>query len=158
VKKFPPVKKTNVVRTYYILPCCLLLLNVCNSLISYKAGLIDDPIVRVCAIIFFILVGSSLVAFHLLPALYPRSRIAFADDLPKLTRGNLELRNSGKSTRQGQFAEIHSGMSVPAFLSSKLNSPKISCGVFPDSRRVRRLRASWRLARRTPLSSTISGQ
>jgi len=69
VKKFPPVKKTNVVRTYYILPCCLLLLNVCNSLISYKAGLIDDPIVRVCAIIFFILVGSSLVAFLFAPAI-----------------------------------------------------------------------------------------
>ena len=69
MKKFPPVKKTNVVRTYYILPCCLLLLNVCNSLISYKAGLIDDPIVRVCAIIFFILVGSSLVAFLFAPAI-----------------------------------------------------------------------------------------
>ncbi len=36
----PPVKKTNVVKNYYILPCCLLLLNVCNSLVSYKADMI----------------------------------------------------------------------------------------------------------------------
>lgn len=63
------MKKTNVVRTYYILPCCLLLLNVCNSLISYKAGVISDPILRVFAIIFFILVGSSLVAFLFAPAI-----------------------------------------------------------------------------------------
>jgi len=63
------VKKTNVVRTYYILPCCLLLLNVCNSLISYKAGVISDPIFRVFAIIFFVLVGSSLVAYVFAPAI-----------------------------------------------------------------------------------------
>ena len=63
------MKKTNVVRTYYILPCCLLLLNVCNSLISYKAGMIGDPIIRVFAIIFFVLVGSSLVAYVFAPAI-----------------------------------------------------------------------------------------
>lgn len=64
-----PVKKTNVVRHYFILPCCLLLLNVGNSLISYKAGVISDPIFRVLAIIFFILVGSSLVAYVFAPAI-----------------------------------------------------------------------------------------
>lgn len=69
MKAFPPVKKTNVVRTYYILPCCLLLLNVCNSLVSYKAGVISDPIFRIFAIIFFVLVGSSLVAYVFAPAI-----------------------------------------------------------------------------------------
>lgn len=67
--KFLPVKKTNVVRNYFILPCCLLLLNVCNSLISYKAGMIADPLLRTAAIISFILVGSSVVAFVLAPAI-----------------------------------------------------------------------------------------
>lgn len=64
-----PVKKTNVVRNYYILPCCMLLLNVANSLISYKAGMIDDPYLRVLAIIAMILFGSSLVAFVFSPAI-----------------------------------------------------------------------------------------
>ena len=63
------MKKTNVVRNYYILPCCLLLLNVCNSLVSYKADMIGDPILRVFAIIFFVLVGSSLVAYFVAPAI-----------------------------------------------------------------------------------------
>jgi hypothetical protein len=63
------VKKTNVVRNYFILPCCLLLLNVCNSLVSYKAGMIADPILRTVAIIFFVLVGSSIVAFVFSPAI-----------------------------------------------------------------------------------------
>ena len=68
-QKFLTVKKTNVVRTYYILPCCLLLLNLCNSLVSYKAGMISDPFLRTAAIILFILVGSSTVAFALSPAI-----------------------------------------------------------------------------------------
>ena len=63
------MKKTNVVRNYFILPCCLLLLNVCNSLVSYKAGMIADPILRTVAIIFFVLVGSSIVAFVFSPAI-----------------------------------------------------------------------------------------
>ncbi len=65
----PPVKKTNVVKNYYILPCCLLLLNVCNSLVSYKADMIGDPVLRVFAIIFMVLVGSSLVAYVFAPAI-----------------------------------------------------------------------------------------
>ena len=63
------MKKTNVVRTYYILPCCLLLLNVCNSLVSYKAGLITDPLLRVAVIIFFVLIGSSIVTFIFAPTI-----------------------------------------------------------------------------------------
>jgi len=66
---FPAVKKTNVVRNYFILPCCLLLLNVCNSLVSYKAGMIADPFLRTGAIIFFVLIGSSMVAFVFSPAI-----------------------------------------------------------------------------------------
>ena len=63
------MKKTNVVRNYFILPCCLLLLNVCNSLVSYKAGMIADPFLRTGAIIFFVLIGSSMVAFIFSPAI-----------------------------------------------------------------------------------------
>ena len=63
------MKKSSVVRNYFILPCCLLLLNVCNSLVSYKAGMIADPFLRTLAIIFFILVGSSMVAFIFSPAI-----------------------------------------------------------------------------------------
>ncbi len=63
------VNKSNVVKNYFILPCCLLLLNVCNSLVSYKAGLIADPILRTVVIIFFVLVGSSIVAFVFSPAI-----------------------------------------------------------------------------------------
>lgn len=63
------VKKGNVVRTYFILPCCLLLLNICNNLVSYKAGMIDDPYLRVFAIICMVLFGSSLAAFVFSPAI-----------------------------------------------------------------------------------------
>jgi hypothetical protein len=68
-QEFSPVKNTNVVRNYFILPCCLLLLNVCNSLVSYKAGMIADPFLRTGAIIFFVLIGSSVVAFIFSPAI-----------------------------------------------------------------------------------------
>lgn len=63
------MKNPNVVRNYFVLPCCLLLLNVCNSLVSYKAGVIGDPLLRTAAIILFVLIGSSLVAFVLSPAI-----------------------------------------------------------------------------------------
>jgi len=68
-QEFPTVKNTNVVRNFFILPCCLLLLNVCNSLVSYKAGMIADPFLRTGAIIFFVLIGSSMVAFVFSPAI-----------------------------------------------------------------------------------------
>lgn len=70
LENFPPsVKKNSVVRNYYILPCCLLLLNVVNSLVSYKAGAIGNPHLRVLAIIGLVLFGSSLAAFVFAPAL-----------------------------------------------------------------------------------------
>jgi hypothetical protein len=63
------VKKTNVVRAYYILPCCLLLLNLVNNLISYKAEMIHDPFLRIVIIILLVLFGGSLVAFAVAPGL-----------------------------------------------------------------------------------------
>jgi hypothetical protein len=63
------VKKTNVVRAYYILPCCLLLLNLVNNLISYKAEMIHDAFLRVLVIILLVLFGGSVVAFAVAPAL-----------------------------------------------------------------------------------------
>lgn len=62
-------KTTAVVKNYYVLPCCLLLLNLANSLVGYKAEMIEEPFLRTLAVIFLVLVGSSLVAFVLAPAI-----------------------------------------------------------------------------------------
>ncbi len=37
------MKNTHVVRNYYVLPCCLLLLNLCVEIVSYKARVFGDP-------------------------------------------------------------------------------------------------------------------
>jgi hypothetical protein len=63
------VKKAQAVRNYYVLPCCLLLLNLCNNLVSYKAGAIADPWWRVMVIIALVLVGGTVVAFVVSPAI-----------------------------------------------------------------------------------------
>ena len=60
-------KSSSVVNNYYVLPCCLLLLNLANSLVGYKAELIDEPLLRTRAVIFIVLCGSSLVAYVLAP-------------------------------------------------------------------------------------------
>ncbi len=60
-------KSTSALNNYYVLPCCLLLLNLANSLVGYKAELIDEPLLRTLAVIFIVLCGSSLVAFVLAP-------------------------------------------------------------------------------------------
>jgi hypothetical protein len=62
-------KSTAAVRNYYVLPCCLLLLNLVNSLVGYKSELIDEPFLRTLAVIFLVLFGSSLVAFVFAPAI-----------------------------------------------------------------------------------------
>jgi len=62
-------KKEKIVRNYYVLPCCLLLLNLCNNLISYKAGVIHDPLLRTLFVIVMVLFGSSVVAFIIAPAI-----------------------------------------------------------------------------------------
>jgi hypothetical protein len=62
-------KTTALVRNYYILPCCLLLLNLANSLIGYKAELIADPYARTAAVIFLVICGASIVTIVLAPAM-----------------------------------------------------------------------------------------
>ena len=63
------INKNKVVQNYYVLPCCLLLLNLVNSVVSYKSGIIDDPFLRTMAVILFVLFGSSVTAFMIAPAL-----------------------------------------------------------------------------------------
>ena len=63
------MKKSQTVRNYYVLPCCLLLLNLGNNLVAYKAGMITDPSLRVVAIMAMILFGGTVVAFALSPAI-----------------------------------------------------------------------------------------
>jgi hypothetical protein len=63
------VKNTNLVRNYYVLPCCLLLLNLCIEIVSYKVKVFDDALVRTAAIMAMVLVGSSLVGFVVAPAI-----------------------------------------------------------------------------------------
>ncbi len=57
------------VRGYFVLPCLLLLLNVANNLISYKAQEIGDPYLRVTAIMLLVLCGGGLVGFLFAPGL-----------------------------------------------------------------------------------------
>jgi hypothetical protein len=63
------VKNTNVVRNYYVLPCCLLLLNLCIEIVSYKVKVFDDAMLRTAAIMIMVLFGSSLVGFVVAPAI-----------------------------------------------------------------------------------------
>ena len=63
------MKTTQAVRTYYVLPCCLLLLNLCIGAVGYKARIIADPLERTAAIMGMVLFGGSLVAFVVAPAI-----------------------------------------------------------------------------------------
>ncbi len=63
------MKGAQIVRNYYVLPCCLLLLNLCVELVSYKAKQVGDPMLRTAVIMGMVLVGSSLVAFLVAPAI-----------------------------------------------------------------------------------------
>lgn len=63
------MKSSVTLERYYVLPCCLLLLNLCNAIISYKALLIHGPVVRTLFIMGMVLFGSSLVAFAIAPGL-----------------------------------------------------------------------------------------
>src|SRR5262249_42741326 len=53
----------NAARNFIILPCCLLLLNLCNQIVSYKARIIDDAFLRTGVVIALVLFGGSLVGF-----------------------------------------------------------------------------------------------
>lgn len=62
--------KTSVtLERYYVLPCCLLLLNLCNEIIAYKARLIGDGFLRTLFIMGLVLFGASLVTFAIAPGL-----------------------------------------------------------------------------------------
>jgi hypothetical protein len=63
------VKITNVVRNYYVLPCCLLLLNLCVEIVSYKVKVFDDALLRTAMIMGMVLFGASLVGFVVAPAI-----------------------------------------------------------------------------------------
>ena len=61
------MKISATLERYYVLPCCLLLLNLCNEIISYKAKLIHDGLLRTSFIVAMVLFGASLVAFAVAP-------------------------------------------------------------------------------------------
>ncbi len=63
------MKKAAAVKNYYVLPCLLLLLNLANNVVSYKAELVDDPFLRTAVVIALVLFGGTMVAFFLSPAL-----------------------------------------------------------------------------------------
>ena len=63
------MKNPKVVRNYYVLPCCLLLLNLCVEMVSYKTRLLGDGLLRTTAIMAMVLFGGSLVGFVVAPAI-----------------------------------------------------------------------------------------
>jgi len=63
------MKKNALVRDYFVLPCCILLLNLCVGLVSYKAKVIHDPMLRTAGIMAMVLFGGSLVGFVMAPAI-----------------------------------------------------------------------------------------
>lgn len=62
-------KANATVRVYYVLPCCLLLLNLANAIIGYQAESIADPWLRTTVVMALVLGGGSLVAFLIAPGL-----------------------------------------------------------------------------------------
>jgi hypothetical protein len=63
------MKANAALERYYVLPCCLLLLNLCNEIVAYKARLIHDGLLRTLFIMGMVLFGSSLVAFAIAPGI-----------------------------------------------------------------------------------------
>jgi hypothetical protein len=63
------MKVSAALEKYYVLPCCLLLLNLANEIIAYKARLIEDGLLRTLFIMGMVLFGASLVAFAIAPAI-----------------------------------------------------------------------------------------
>ena len=61
------MKTAAALERYYVLPCCLLLLNLANEIIAYKAKLIADGLLRTLFIMGMVLFGASLVAFAVAP-------------------------------------------------------------------------------------------
>jgi hypothetical protein len=63
------MSKNTVIKNYFVLPSCILLLNLCVGLVSYKAKMIEDPLVQTAAVMGMVLFGGSLVGFVLAPAI-----------------------------------------------------------------------------------------
>lgn len=63
------MKASRPLERYYVLPCCLLLLNLCNEIVAYKARLIADGLLRTLFIMGFVLFGASLVTFAVAPGI-----------------------------------------------------------------------------------------
>lgn len=63
------MRKNTVIKNYFVLPSCILLLNLCVGLVSYKAKMIEDPLVQTAAVMGMVLFGGSLVGFVLAPAI-----------------------------------------------------------------------------------------
>ncbi len=63
------MKKHTVLRNYFVLPCCLLLLNLCIGLVGYKAKMVDDPFLQTGLVMAMVLFGGSLVGFVLAPTI-----------------------------------------------------------------------------------------
>lgn len=63
------MKKQTVVRNYYVLPGCLLLLNLGVEIVNYKTRELGDPLLRTAAIMGVVLFGGSFVGFVLAPAI-----------------------------------------------------------------------------------------
>ncbi len=63
------MKTTATLERYYVLPCCLLLLNLVNEIIAYKAKLIHDGLLRTLFIMGMVLFGASLVTFAVAPGI-----------------------------------------------------------------------------------------
>jgi hypothetical protein len=63
------LKNSNVARNYFVMPCCILLLNLCVGMVGYKAKMLGDPLLQVAAVIAMVLFGGSMVSFVLSPAI-----------------------------------------------------------------------------------------
>lgn len=63
------MKASVTLERHYVLPCCLLLLNLCNEIIAYKARLIADDLLRTLFIMGMVLFGASLVTFAVAPGI-----------------------------------------------------------------------------------------
>lgn len=61
------MKNHDVVRNYFILPCCVLLLNLFAGIVSYKAKGIADPLVQTAVVMLMVLFGGSLIGFLVAP-------------------------------------------------------------------------------------------
>ncbi len=63
------MKVSATLERHYVLPCCLLLLDLCNEIIAYMARLIGDDFLRTLFIMGMVLFGASLVTFAVAPGI-----------------------------------------------------------------------------------------